>query len=259
MKKKSLSLFFYLCLIFFCLPAQSQNLINKRWLGAGFKISGNDDPTRSSLSNSATRQTSGYNFNLSLGKFIDENLLIGITPGYSYSSSANTNNQEYINYGFYKNITNITNTTYSIGLFARKHYSLYSDKLFWWLQPTLNYQFAIEKSIDENTSVNVNATDTNNIYRGRYSMQRNIKNIVGINFIAGATYFIHKKFALTTGISFLYANFNFGHGSNDDYSYSSYKPETPTFVHTAYRTNGITANFSATASIYTTISLNYLF
>jgi hypothetical protein len=124
-----------------------------------------------------------WNVNLNGGYFLRDNLLIGLSPGYSNNSHHFSGQGTSLSY----NLNSIQQDNYQISPFIRKYKQLFNSKTYIFVQASAKL-FYRKSSYDFMTSSNGSTTYDDQSYTTSYGE--------GISFSPGINYFITDKIAL---------------------------------------------------------------
>ncbi|MBC7381865.1 MAG: hypothetical protein H7296_02595 [Bacteroidia bacterium] len=236
--------------------AYTQNLDGKKWIGGGLSVTlANLNPNAQSRPEVAKNNQFNFSINAIIGKFKKEKTLFGYMPSYTFNS--NQSSKSYPNEPNVEHVNNskLTDNYFGLGVFVRQHFRLFSDRLNWWLQPSVSYNFSVRKNIDENSSHSLSS----NSYYTSYTKFTSYTNAINAGFAAGLTYYINRNFALSTTFNMVSAGYSFGQKQHESLNHYSNDPGLPPADETVVKNNGFTGAFAPAANIANTISLNYIF
>ena len=168
---------FLLSLLFVCsLVVSGQAQINKEaiWLGGQASYT---QSSEKSLGSPITNKTTGFSINPAIGKAVKENLVVGISVGYSHSKNktGSTTNSKFNSYGG--------------GVFIRKYIPVITN-LYLFGDARVNVSRGIEKGYSVNGDIknkywNIAISATPGI---AYAVTKNIQIESGVNSLFSAVY-----------------------------------------------------------------------
>lgn len=172
MKQRILLSLFFVC----SLVASTRAQINKDAIWLGGQASFNQSSEKS-LGSSTTNKTTGFSINPAIGKAIKENLVVGISAGYSHSKNKTGS------------ATNSTFNSYGAGVFIRKYIPVISN-LYLFGDARLFVNRGIEKGypaagLIKNKYWNIAISATPGI---AYAVTKNIQIESGVNSLFSAVY-----------------------------------------------------------------------